>query len=222
MPDGKIVAKLKYRKNDASVTIPVRLVQLTNKVEQSLAPWRGKGSKPTTTAECMFRVYYKECGLLDQDKGRFVEHTDIGVVHMAILGLLEEQHQIKWEPRIYVKVNEPYSSGTGDDAGIEVSWGTVYVATLPDGRVVHRGDIYGGTKIKDGLPRTGPDKKSRSRTEMRALIADTEENQKALAALADRINDVRDKLMDFLSPKKIEQGLASVAGLFLTSGEEGK
>ena len=36
--DGKIVAKLRYGEHDTDITIPVRLIQDTSRVERSTAP----------------------------------------------------------------------------------------------------------------------------------------------------------------------------------------
>jgi hypothetical protein len=219
MPDGKIVKKFKYRKHDADVTIPVRIVEISDTVEQSRAPHRGKGSKPRTTVECTFRIYFEECGLKglgNKEIGHkdFYENTDINVILQMIIGHLDDKYEIKWEERFMVTVEEPYTSEPFS-AGLEVAWRYIYVAKLPDGRWVHRDSIYGGYKIRDGLPKTGKIARSGDRPHLQAMIEATDENEEALKSLKERLADVRDKLMEFLKPDNIEENLATVAEMLL-------
>jgi hypothetical protein len=216
--EGKLVARLNYRKDDADVSIPVRLVQDTKKVELSHAPGRGKGSRPTHTKACAFRVYLEEIGVKPPRKDmQFIEATDIEHLRSTVMEHLDEAHDIPWEEWYLVKVDGGYNTYKDNDVEIGVSWSTVYVCTMPDGRVVHRTTEWHSDTVHSGLPWTGLDRNERS---VRSLIRATEQNTRALEEMRDRITDVRKKLMDFLSPKKIEDNLATVVDRLLPRPEE--
>jgi len=222
MPDGKVITKLKYRKNDANIEVPVRLVQTSTKEESTQAPYHGKGSSPRHCTGCAFRVYFEECELPPpEERKHFIEHTDIDVIYQLVFGMLDEQHKIDWVRWVYVTVDEPYMSAR-DGTGMSVEWNFVYIAKLPDGREVHQNSMYGGYKIHDGRPQTGviKNKHRGDREQTRSLIEDTEENLKALGLICDKLNEVRDKLMDFLSPGKIKKHIKGVAEMLLTAPKE--
>jgi hypothetical protein len=209
---GKKVVELKYRLNDADVVIPVRLVQDTTKVEHSKAPWKGKGSKPTHTAGCVFRVYYEEIGLPGSPEGEpdYVESTDIEVLRSVVMEKLDEKHEIKWEHWFLVSVRDSYVHGL-NGIGVDFEWSRVWIAHLPDGRTVHRLREYRGDKIEDGLPPTGT--RDLGRTSMVSLVPATDENTAALENFKDRIEALRTKMKDFMSPEKIGENIKMLGRL---------
>lgn len=212
--DGKVVAKLKYRLNDADVMIPVRLVQETKKVEQSRAPYKGKGSKPRHTTGCIFCVYLEEIGLKPgEEEPDSIEATDIEILRAAVMDKLDQEHELEWERWYLVKVTDGYCNDM-DEIGLKLEWEPVCIAELPDGRKVHRMEGYRRTdNIRDGVPETGPG--NRRRDGMTSLILATDENHKALLALRDRMIEVRELMMKFMAPDKIEQTLASATDRLL-------
>jgi hypothetical protein len=214
--DGKIVVTLHYGDNDADVAIPVRLVQETKKVERSTAPYKGKGSKPRQTSGCMFRVYWEEIGLkpvkADGDVRDFIEAADIEVLRAVVMDRLDKEHEIEWEEWLLVTVSSGYGHNS-EESNVEFGWETAYIAHLPDGRTVHRTSNFRSDCIVDGIPATG--KTRRGDTTMVGLVKSTPENTAALEEMVRRLDELRDRMMDFLSPKKIEKTLATAASRLL-------
>ena len=213
--EGKIVTHLRFGESDTDIKIPVRLVQNTKKVERSTAPHKGKGSKPTQTSGCKFRVYWKEIGLDPlkdgEDERDYIEATDIEILRAVVMERLGKEHKIKWEEWLLVTVAAGYMHEI-DESNVEFGWKAAYIAHLPGGRTVHRTSGYHHDQIEDGLPETG---KLRSRDGMSGLVRSTPENNAALEELKRRMDGLRKNMMDFLSPKKIDATLATAAGRLL-------
>ena len=207
MPDGKIVDHFMFRRHGQAFKVPVRLSKGSEHYE---GPGSSRYAGPQQTSRAVFGVQ------LDKPKLNFWS-TDIEALRLAVLDKLADHYKIEWTEYLIVEVSEGYTSYDDDGTSVELSWRAVYVGKTPDGEVVHQmSRSFGpaGADFQKGWPDVRVSKMRGSRRKNSvALVKSTEANIKALEEFRDRLNTLRKKLMDFLSPKKIAASLDEISGL---------
>ena len=204
MPAGKIVDHFMFKRHGAAFQVPVRLHKIAERHD-------GSGSSrfagPQQTQEVQFGVEFDKPAIC-------LWSTDIEALRAAVMDALADHYKIKWESYWIVEVEEAFRVYDDNGAGIGMSWHEVEIGKTPDGEVVHRVSVgYGrsGTDITKGWPNLNYGTKRRDH--VRSLIKATDANTKALEQFAERLTQLRDRMMEFLHPEKIQANLAQLAGL---------
>lgn len=195
-PDGKKYKEVKTRIRNKTVKIELRMEKTTK--QSSEAP------HPLDTVKLELH-----CAEL----GQVLEGTDIVALKDAMWAMLDKKFEIKWERYYLVEVERqhPYSAS---GCGLMFSYKDVHKGTTWDGKnlmKIWRGGSYGnGDRIEPW-----PGEFTNKAGKVIACIPDNERNRMALEEFSKRIDTLREKLAEFLTPEKIMQTLTNLAGFAL-------
>lgn len=177
---------------DRRVEVKVRLIKKT-----------GNAAAPPFPTEAV--SFSAEC----TDPRIRVEGTDIEAIRKAVFSQLDKALAIKWEPHLLVRVQRPFLFETG--SGVEVTWSEVYKGTAWDGSLLlrefrsHSKEIW----VISPWPGAFSDKYGK----VMACLPATEANRAALTEFARRLDDLRKRIAEFLSPGMIVATLANLRGM---------
>lgn len=193
---------------ERKVEIKVRILKTTQETD----------SAPHTTASVSFEASCKEFDLR-------ISGTDIEAIRAAVFGALDRELSIRWERYLLVRVERPHIfDGTG--SGVQVAWSNVDKGTAWDGSELMREFTYGrvGRDIYKISPWPGVFTNKNGR--VMACIPATDRNEDALQEFVARMDALRAKIADYLSPDNIAATLQNLSGMgFLpppTTGIEGQ
>lgn len=153
--------------------------------------------------------FYLECrmedGASEQEFG-----TDLNACLKAMRAKLDRRYKIDWKRWLMVRVdNSRIHDGAG--SGVSLSWSDIERGVTLDGDVLMRkyntwGDFNNRWEISP-WPEVFKDKNGR----VVACIEASEANLKALEAFAEKLNDLRKTLAEFVAPDRIEETLAMIS-----------
>jgi hypothetical protein len=157
---------------------------------------------PLATGEVCFDLICKEAEIS-------LRGSDIEVLRAAMWDKLDTKYEVKWEPYYLVSIRpeRPYAGvGTGmifeyEDVDKGVAW---------DGTLLLRQRGYRRDEIQP-WPGEFKDKQGT----VLACIPATSANAKELRQFRDRIDELRERLADFLRPEEILRTLAGLNGMTL-------
>jgi len=139
-----------------------------------------------------------------------MEGTDIEVLRQAMWGALDKKFEVKWEHFFLVEIDQQRPWGGGDGTGLIFSYKGVYRGTTWDGKFLMKEWSGHEMKIK-----VWPGAFTDSGGKIIACIEDNEMNRAALDEFSKRIDELRKRLAEFLTPERIMQTLTNLAGVAL-------
>jgi len=195
-PDGKKYKEVKTRVRNKTVKVELRMEKTTK--QSSEAP------HPLDTVS--LEVYCPELG-------QKLVGTDIEALRAGMWAMLDKKFEIKWERYYLVEVQRehPYSAS---GCGLMFSYKDIHKGTTWDGKhlmKIWRGGMHGnGDRIEPW-----PGEFTNKAGKVIACIPDNDMNRAALEEFSNRIDELRKRLADFLTPERIMQTLANLAGVAL-------
>jgi len=197
MSRGKVVDTWYWKRPDATlVKVPLLLLKTTQD--------RVDHSPPFETIRSVFRV---EIG----DPPFEIEGTDCEAIRKATWAALDKRFKIRWE-RYFLVTIMPESPWEGLGTGFCLSY-----------TECERGYCWDGSELMRQYCRTGRDFKVKpwpgdfvkEGKTVKACIPATKANDKALDEFCRRINELRERLEEFLSPEKIQETLSNLGSMRL-------
>lgn len=195
-PDGRKYKEVKTRVRNKTVKVELIMEKTTKQSEE--AP------HPLDTVKFELR-----CSEIEQK----LEGTDIEALRAAMWAMLDKKFEIKWERYYLVEVERqhPYR---GSGAGLMFSYKDIHKGTTWDGKTlmkIWRGGAYGNSDRIEPWPGEFTNKAGK----VIACIPDTEMNRAALEEFSRRIDELRKRLSEFLTPERIMETLTNMAGMAL-------
>lgn len=142
-----------------------------------------------------------------------LEGTDIECLRAGMWAMLDEHYAIKWERYYLVEVKKQHPYGA-DGVGLTFSYKDIHKGTTWDGKVlmkIYRGGSYGNSDRIEPWPGEFKD----TGGNVIACIPDNEMNRAALKEFSRRIDVLREKLAEFLTPERIMETLTNMSGFAL-------
>lgn len=145
--------------------------------------------------------------------GQKLVGTDIEALRAGMWAMLDKKFEIKWERYYLVEVDRhhPYQ---GLGAGLTFSYRDIHKGTTWDGKVlmkIWRGGSYGsGDRIEPW-----PGEFTNKAGKVIACIPETDMNTAALEEFSKRVDELRKRLAEFLTPERIMETLTNLSGFAL-------
>lgn len=192
----KHIDRHEHRKERIKNKVVAIELRMEKRTEQSEEP-------PHPTKDVHFELVCKELDIK-------MEGTDIEALRQAMWGVLDKKFEVKWEHFFLVEIDQHRPWGGGDGTGLTFSYKGVYRGTTWDGKYLMKEWDGHDMKIK-----VWPGEFTDRGGKIIACIPDNEMNRAALDEFSKRIDELRKRLAEFLTPERIMDTLTNLAGMAL-------